>query len=267
MPKLIFTKHQITFEGETFTSKVWRPVRAERTIAIAPPGGVNIDWDITLLDHTHTRAMREFIETSNIIIFDYPGIGMAPPAKHATLQELAVRFNAILDDLHFQKITLVGISFGGCVANEMIDRRPELFTKTVIAASGEFLFFPVKQILIGMVSINTLFPSTSAFIKFLLVDVIKFFEPFDLNDAHSLVIMGRSIFKYKIGKQQHLIPTQIVPLEQDSVVRPESIDKLLAKYPNHSVVKINIRHNKTLYDYEKLEIEKTVFKEVIPFLR
>lgn len=266
MSTLIFTNHSIVVEGETFTSKIWRPEKAKRTIAIVPPGGVNIDWNVTLLDNAHSLAMREFLDTSNIIIFDYPGIGKAPAAKHATIQELAVRFNATLDDLGFQKVILVGISFGGCVANEMIDRRPELFIKTVIAASGEFLLFPIKQIFIGIVTINLLFPFTSSFIKYLLVDVVKFFDPFDLNDAHSLVIMGRSIFKYTIGRQKHLVPTHLVFLENDQVVRQDSVTKILAKYPNHSVTKLSIRHTRGLFDQEKLVIEQTVFKKVIPFL-
>ncbi len=267
MSPLIFNHHKIVIEGETFISKVWNPAGAQRTIAIVPPGGVNIDWNIALSNDAHNISMHEFIETSNIVIFDYPGIGKAPAAKHAKLEELAVRFITTLEDLGFQKVVLIGISFGGCVANEMIDKKPELFTKIVIAASGEFLFFPIKQIFISMVFINIYLPFTSSLIKFLLVDVVKFFEPFDLNDVHSLVIMGRSVFKYKIGKQQHNTPAQLIFLKNDCVVRPDSIPKMLAKYPNNTVINLDIHHRKSLDKNEKEKVEKIVFEKVFPFLK
>jgi pimeloyl-ACP methyl ester carboxylesterase len=89
----------------------------------------NLDnWDPALTDAL--AAKRE------VILVDYPGVGLSTGEPGETIASTARRMIAFLSSLEFAEIDLLGFSIGGFVAQEIALVRPTLVRRLILAATG-----------------------------------------------------------------------------------------------------------------------------------
>lgn len=69
------------------------------------------------------------------VAWDMPGYGRSAPIEPYTFKGLAQSCLALLDSLQCEKVTLVGHSMGGMVAQEFIARHPERVERLVLCAT------------------------------------------------------------------------------------------------------------------------------------
>lgn len=82
------------------------------------------DWDPLFLD--------ELAKNYNVIIFDYTGFGSSTGDPHTNMLEFASDVTDLMKALRLEKITLVGWSFGGWVAQIVTTQFPELVSQTIL---------------------------------------------------------------------------------------------------------------------------------------
>jgi pimeloyl-ACP methyl ester carboxylesterase len=82
-----------------------------------------------------------------VVTVDMPGTGaspaLVPPRRMAGLADIAV---AVLDELGIERAHLLGISFGGLLAQEVARRAPERVVSLVLAATGPGLGGPPGRV-------------------------------------------------------------------------------------------------------------------------
>src|SRR5581483_8733955 len=89
----------------------------------------NLDnWDPALTDAL--AAERE------IILVDYPGVGLSSGAPSSTVGEIARTMIAFVDALGLGRVDLLGFSIGGFVAQEIALVRPTVVRRLILAATG-----------------------------------------------------------------------------------------------------------------------------------
>jgi poly(3-hydroxyoctanoate) depolymerase len=72
-----------------------------------------------------------------VITFDLPGAGASPPVwPPPRMPGLALVAEGVLDELGIREADVLGVSFGGAVAQEMARRAPERIRRLVLAATG-----------------------------------------------------------------------------------------------------------------------------------
>lgn len=78
--------------------------------------------------------LTEFFE---VISYDQRGLGQtSKPSGDYSMQQYADDAADILDELNIEKITVMGVSFGGMVAQELIKRHPNKVSKLVLACTS-----------------------------------------------------------------------------------------------------------------------------------
>jgi poly(3-hydroxyoctanoate) depolymerase len=90
--------------------------------------GVNLEtWSLLIPE------LRGF-ET---IAFDLPGIGESPPRwPPLTMGGLARLCARVLTTLGFTKVDVLGVSFGGCLAQQLAHEAPMVVNRLILAATG-----------------------------------------------------------------------------------------------------------------------------------
>ena len=88
-----------------------------------------IDW----WDPAFIEALAE---ERDVILFDNVGIGYTEGAAMKTVSVYAVGAIAFIEALGLPQVDLLGWSFGGVVAQEIVLQRPDLIRKLVVAGSG-----------------------------------------------------------------------------------------------------------------------------------
>ena len=88
-----------------------------------------IDW----WDPAFVEALAE---ERDVILFDNVGIGYTEGAPMNTVGAYAVGAIAFIEALGLPQVDLLGWSFGGVVAQEIVLQRPDLIRKLVVAGSG-----------------------------------------------------------------------------------------------------------------------------------
>lgn len=72
-----------------------------------------------------------------IVAFDLPGTGASPPLRHMTrMRGLAKLVALLIDALGFRSLDVLGYSFGGIVAQELVRRSPERVERLVLCATS-----------------------------------------------------------------------------------------------------------------------------------
>jgi pimeloyl-ACP methyl ester carboxylesterase len=250
---------------ETISLQIHGKPNLKKCIFILPPGGLNFDHEFvqSLFDK---YDYRENLSDYQIIILDYPGISKAPPCSEASVEKIAELCIQHLKNQIYGEIILVGFSFGGSVVTEMVDLEPQMFKKIIVAASGEYLNFPIKQIAILLGRLTLLSPKFNYFMYFMLVKALRVFNEFHLNSLENLIQMGRSIFSYKLSPQIHTVEALLIFLQNDKIVRVDSVEKLKNKFPNHIETKISVRHTKQQNLNEVAVIETLIKTQIVPFI-
>ena len=88
-----------------------------------------IDW----WDPAFIEALAE---ERDVILFDNVGIGYTEGAPMQTVSAYAVGAITFIEALGLPQVDLLGWSFGGVVAQEVVLQRPDLIRKLVVAGSG-----------------------------------------------------------------------------------------------------------------------------------
>src|SRR6476620_4646009 len=71
-----------------------------------------------------------------VITIDLPGCGRSEPASTYAVPQQADRTAAVLDELGFRNLKVVGHSSGGYVATALVERRPDLVGELVLVSTG-----------------------------------------------------------------------------------------------------------------------------------
>ncbi|MEV2223612.1 alpha/beta hydrolase [Nocardia vinacea] len=71
-----------------------------------------------------------------VITIDLPGCGRSEPVSTYTVPQQADRTAAVLDELGFRNLKVVGHSSGGYVATALVERRPDLVGELVLVSTG-----------------------------------------------------------------------------------------------------------------------------------
>lgn len=86
--------------------------------------GILDSWDPAFLD--------ELAKVNQVIIFDYPGIGLSSGKLNASILEVALSIKALADGLKIEQFDLVGWSFGGSVAQTFTAHFPEMVAHLIV---------------------------------------------------------------------------------------------------------------------------------------
>ncbi len=86
----------------------------------------------------------------DLLAFDYRGMGASPPAAEPyTMADLAADVTHVLDDAGWDRTALVGLSFGGMVAQEFAVNHPERVSRLALLCTspgGAFSSFPLETL-------------------------------------------------------------------------------------------------------------------------
>src|SRR6476661_3173638 len=103
--------------------------RGGTTLLLANYFAANMDdWDPLIVDGLATD--------SDVIAFDYPGIGSSTGTTPATVAELAVNCVGFLDALDLTTVDVLGCSLGGMVAQQMASSHPEMVRRMILCGTG-----------------------------------------------------------------------------------------------------------------------------------
>jgi pimeloyl-ACP methyl ester carboxylesterase len=73
---------------------------------------------------------------SRTIVFDAPGTGRSStPSLPLTMADLAAIAARVLDELGYEQVDVIGFSFGGCVAQELVRAHPERVRRLALVST------------------------------------------------------------------------------------------------------------------------------------
>jgi pimeloyl-ACP methyl ester carboxylesterase len=117
--------------GERFSWREAGPRRlgsAEPIVLLHGLGGSRISWE---------PQLAALSETRRVVAWDLPGYGDSPPlAGPCTFTALADAVAALVADLGAPSVHLVGISFGGMIAQYAAARHPEVVRSLVLLSTS-----------------------------------------------------------------------------------------------------------------------------------
>lgn len=234
-------KHLVT-EKETYSYYESGGENYTATVLLLPPGGA----DGQLLD----AFIGYFPKNVRVISPDLPGRGEAPSVDDNSMKNIARWVNEFVVAMNLKDTVLVGISFGGSTANEMLAQSPGLYKKAYLIASGEY-FTPVKRVIITILFYP---PTVSRACEKVWIYVLHHyipifnFVPYDLSfDYSGLFRQWLAIVNYKIDtRRRGEAEVGLIFLTKDTVVNPSSIEKLQAVYPNHTTYFLDMAHDLNL---------------------
>jgi pimeloyl-ACP methyl ester carboxylesterase len=90
--------------------------------------GVLDDWDPRVVDGLAAKH--------HVIAFDNRGVGASGGATPTTIEAMARDAVAVIGALGFSKVDLLGFSLGGFVAQAIVQQRPDLVRKIILAGTG-----------------------------------------------------------------------------------------------------------------------------------
>jgi 3-oxoadipate enol-lactonase len=89
------------------------------------------------LDHSFWPGLIErCAATRRVLALDLPGHGRSPAASEATMTAYVEAVKQTLDTLAIEKATLLGLSFGGMIAQELAIRFPDRVSRLIACACG-----------------------------------------------------------------------------------------------------------------------------------
>lgn len=86
------------------------------------------DWDPALIDIVATER--------RVILFDYPGVGYSAGSPCASVLSQAKSTCSFIKSLDLNCVDLVGFSYGGVIAQHIVEEERELVRRLVLASSG-----------------------------------------------------------------------------------------------------------------------------------
>lgn len=106
---------------------------------LGPRGGVPLvllnHWG-AVLDNFDPRIVDGLAVSHHIIALDYQGIGLSGGTAPATIAEMARDAIAVIHELGFTTVDLMGFSLGGFVAQDIALKAPGLVRKLILTGTG-----------------------------------------------------------------------------------------------------------------------------------
>lgn len=82
------------------------------------------------------RPLRQHLTDRETIAFDAPGVGGSPePLYPPTMRQLAAVVAGLVDELGHERVDVLGLSWGGALAQELARRHPRSVRRLVLAAT------------------------------------------------------------------------------------------------------------------------------------
>lgn len=234
-------KHLVT-EKETYSYYESTGENYHNTVLLLPPGGAGGQ----LLD----AFIGYFPKNVRVISPDLPGRGETPCIDDNSMKSIARWVNGFVMAMGLKETILVGISFGGSTANEMLAQSRGLYKEAHLIASGEY-FTPMKRLLLTAVFyLPTVSRVAEKIWMYVLLNHIHFFNhlPQDLSfNFRGLFRQWLAIVNYKIDtRRRDTTRVKLIFLSRDTVVNSSSIEKLQTVYPNHTTRFLDMAHNLNL---------------------
>lgn len=148
----------------------------------------------------------EKIKNRTLIMFDVPGIGKSPVRKRPkSMNDIAREMFELLNVLGYKKVDLLGYSWGGALAQQMVQQFPERINDIVIVSSTPGIKgkFPTLKTLGMLAEVGTYFTKT----RFLGGEREDFKENFIIPNPvgviHQIYALGHWSFKGRKINETH----------------------------------------------------------------
>lgn len=89
-----------------------------------------------VLDNFDPRIVDGLAVSHHIIALDYQGIGLSSGTAPVTIDEMARDVIAVISELGFTTVDLMGFSLGGFVAQDIVLKAPDLVRKLILTGTG-----------------------------------------------------------------------------------------------------------------------------------
>ncbi|MFC1727264.1 alpha/beta fold hydrolase [Patescibacteria group bacterium] len=194
------------------------------------------------------KFFKKYVESlpnkkTKIVIPDYPGRGGSDPIANNNLDFIANQLQKLIKKLKLNKVTLIGYSFGGALAHEMVKINEKPISKVIVLASGEF-FTDFQKLLIKVLFIP---PKYSELLRKIyrqaIVKYFPLFDSFPQKNLKSIVEQWLSIINFKLESNKKMdIPLTLINLRRDNIVKKDSTLKFREIYRNIEVVELDLPH-------------------------
>jgi pimeloyl-ACP methyl ester carboxylesterase len=189
---------------------------------------------------------------SLIVAPDFPGIGKTGKIKDTSVPAVAKHTLNLLHELNIRECSVLGISYGGAVANELVSLEPGIFNKVILVATGEFFSYSRKIVF------NLFFYPLKRSERiqrayfYLLKKLIKDYQDYSYQKMEFVLNQLSALTKYSLPKNKTFpIPAFVIWLDDDALVTKDSILKIQRIYNETKIYKINIGHTFNLRKEEK----------------
>ncbi|WP_206222799.1 alpha/beta fold hydrolase [Neisseria yangbaofengii] len=88
------------------------------------------------MDNCDPRIMDALAQDFEIICFDYKGVGSTSGKQAQSIQEMAHDSLAFIKALGYEKIDILSFSMGGFISQEIMELKPDLIRKIILAGTG-----------------------------------------------------------------------------------------------------------------------------------
>ena len=89
-----------------------------------------------VLDNFDPRIVDGLAATRPVIAINYRGVGASGGKAPLTVAEMAKDAIAVIRALGFEEVDLIGFSLGGFVAQDIVQKEPDLIRKLILAGTG-----------------------------------------------------------------------------------------------------------------------------------
>lgn len=236
VPSDLFYRESVIINGDNYsywTNGVRDP---EKIVVMLPPS--------TATGEYFGRYSEVFGPNILVISPDYPGRGLTTKIEEFdTVPRLASKISVLLQEVLGQKkFILVGPSFGGMIATQLV-REPDLnIEKVILIATGEF-FAKDQKSLYSLI----FYPGTFSE-KFLnnYVEIIhktQIFDNLEYLSVEDMLEQWLTTLDYKIDTSVGInTPAVLIAFTEDNVIREGSIEKLEKLFSNRKTYYLNLTH-------------------------
>ena len=89
-----------------------------------------------VLDNFDPRIVDGLAATRPVVAINYRGVGASGGKAPLTVAEMAMDAIAVIRALGFEEVDLIGFSLGGFVAQDIVQKEPDLIRKLILAGTG-----------------------------------------------------------------------------------------------------------------------------------